>query len=183
MPGRVAFCWKRDRSRSRGSGRWGGREHGPGERLSIACLGGWRSVGGRLPRASWQSFFVGRSALLLPGFAFGVSSSALRMSERLATRASREDPPRGEAARLGRLLASASGYDVLSSEGRSVGQLEHVRYHFHTDHPDEIVVSRLRLVWKRRRVLPFNAVEAVDARAGTVTLRLGWDSVERAPSA
>jgi len=100
----------------------------------------------------------------------------------LRTRASRENHPPGEAARLGRLLASASGYDVLSSEGRSLGHLEHVRYRLHTDHPDEIVIRRLHLLWKRRRVLPFNTVEAVDPRAGTVTLRPGWDSVERAPS-
>jgi len=66
----------------------------------------------------------------------------------LRTRASREDPPHGEAARLGRLLASASGYDVLSSEGRSIGHLEHVRYRLHTDHPDEIVIRRL--TWTRR---------------------------------
>ena len=101
----------------------------------------------------------------------------------MRTRASREDPPHGEAARLGRLLASASGYDVRSSEGRSIGRLEHVRYRLHTDHPDEIVVRRLHLLWKRRRILPFNTVEAVDPRAGTVTLRPGWDSVGRAPSA
>jgi len=101
----------------------------------------------------------------------------------LRTRAGRENHPHGEAARLGRLLASASGYDVLSSEGRSLGQLEHVRYRLHTDHPDEIVIRRLRLLWKRRRVLPFSTVEAVDPRAGTVTLRPGWDSVERAPPA
>jgi len=101
----------------------------------------------------------------------------------LRTRAGRENHPHGEAARLGRLLASASGYDVVSSEGRSLGQLEHVRYRLHTDHPDEIVIRRLHLLWKRRRVLPFNTVAAVDPRAGTVTLRPGWDSVERAPSA
>ena len=92
---------------------------------------------------------------MLPGGALRVSSSALR----------------------------TSGYDVLSSEGRSIGRLEHVRYRLHTDHPDEIVIRRLPLFWKRRRILPFNTVEAVDARAGTVTLRPGWDSVERTLSA
>jgi hypothetical protein len=93
------------------------------------------------------------------------------------------DNTRGEAARLGRLLASARGYDVRSNEGRSLGQLEHVRYRQHTDHPDEIVIRRLHLLWKRRRVLPFNTVEAVDPRTGTVTLRPGWDADGRAPPA
>ena len=122
------------------------------------------------------------AALPLPAIALGISSAAPRTSERLRTKTS-NDNPRGEAARLGRLLASASGYDVRSSEGRSLGQLEHVRYRQHTDHPDEIVIKRLHLLWKRRRVLPFNTVEAVDPSTGTVTLRPGWDAGGRAPPA
>jgi len=74
---------------------------------------------------------------------------------------------RGE---IGRLLASAEGYLVLDEEGRPFGRLDHVRYERHADHPDEIVVRRGLL--RRRQVLPFEAVAAVDGKNETVLLRI-----------
>ena len=87
-----------------------------------------------------------------------------------------------EVVRIGRLLASAKGYRVLSSEGRFLGLLDHVRYERHSDHPDELVLRRRTMLWRRRRVVPFSAVEAVDPRAGTVSLRIDADAAERSPS-
>ena len=85
-------------------------------------------------------------------------------------------------AELGRLLAAAGGYRVVASDGRQVGTLDHVRYRRHADHPDEIIVRRARFT-RRRRALPFSAVEAVNARERTVVLRLDSSALERAPSA
>jgi hypothetical protein len=74
---------------------------------------------------------------------------------------------RGE---IGRLLASADGYLVLDEDGRPFGRLDHVRYERHADHPDEIVVRRGP--FRRRHVLPFEAVAAVDRKNETVLLRI-----------
>ena len=74
---------------------------------------------------------------------------------------------RGE---IGRLLASAEGYLVLDEDGRPSGRLDHIRYERHADRPDEIVVRRG--LFRRRLVLPFEAVAAVDGKNETVLLRV-----------
>jgi hypothetical protein len=43
------------------------------------------------------------------------------------------------AASLGHLLAAAQGYEVLSSEGRFLGIVDHVRYEAHSDHPTSLL--------------------------------------------
>jgi hypothetical protein len=80
---------------------------------------------------------------------------------------------------LGRLLAAAEGYRVVASDGTHLGLLDHVRYERHVDHPDEIVVRRRRFFPKRRRALPFSAVEAVRPRERTVVVRLDRRALER----
>jgi hypothetical protein len=52
---------------------------------------------------------------------------------------------RKKMAELGRLLAAAEGYQVLTSSGRRMGRVAHVRYERHADRPDEIVVRGRRL--------------------------------------
>jgi hypothetical protein len=74
---------------------------------------------------------------------------------------------RGE---IGRLLASAEGYLILDDEGRPFARLDHVRHELHTDYPDELVVRRG--LFRRRHVLPFEAVAAVDGKNKTVLLRV-----------
>ena len=74
---------------------------------------------------------------------------------------------RGE---IGRLLASAKGYLVLDEERRPFARLDHVRYEGHTDYPDELVVRQG--LFRRRHVLPFEAVAAVDRKNKTVLLRI-----------
>ena len=84
-----------------------------------------------------------------------------------------------EASRLGRLLATAEGYQVLSSDGRYIGVVDHVRYRQHADHPDEISIRRRNVLWKRRRLIPFSAIEKVDERNRTIAVRLTAEEIER----
>jgi hypothetical protein len=86
-------------------------------------------------------------------------------------------------AELGRLLAAAEGYQVVTGDGARLGWLDHVRYERHADRPDEIGVRRRGLLPRRRRAVPFAAVEAVRPRERTVVLRLDRGAFERAPSA
>lgn len=73
-----------------------------------------------------------------------------------------------ERAELGRRLGASEGYLVLASDGRHVGIVDHVRYARHAEHPDEIVVRRRNVLWRRpRRSSPFGAVGAVDPASRT----------------
>lgn len=73
-------------------------------------------------------------------------------------------------AELGRLLAAADGYQVLTPGGKRLGRVEHVRYGRHSDWPDEVVVRFRWLLGTRRRVYALHAVHAVDPRARTVVI-------------
>jgi hypothetical protein len=73
-------------------------------------------------------------------------------------------------AELGRLLARAEGYEVLTSMGRRLGRVEHVRYQQYADRPDEIVVRSRGLLRTRRRAYPLSAVHEVKPRERTVIL-------------
>jgi hypothetical protein len=88
-----------------------------------------------------------------------------------------------EQAELGRRLAAAAGYLVLASDGNQAGLVDHIRYERHSDHPDKIIIRRGRMLWKRRRALPFDAVRAVNPADGTVVLRIDSNSVAGCPSA
>ncbi|MHB8469296.1 MAG: hypothetical protein ACYDCH_06015 [Gaiellaceae bacterium] len=74
------------------------------------------------------------------------------------------------ASELGRLLAAAQGYKVLTHDGAPLGSLEGIRYEQQVSHPDEIVVTG-RGFRRRRRTFPFDAVGNVSARDRTVVLR------------
>ena len=79
--------------------------------------------------------------------------------------------PQGPA-ELGRLLASARGYRVVAHGGAPLGVVERVRYEQQVSRPDEIVVcDRSFLRRRRRRLLPFAAVAAINVRESTVVLR------------
>jgi hypothetical protein len=77
-----------------------------------------------------------------------------------------------EEAELGRLLSVCQGYLVRASDGMPVGVVDHVRYEQHLDHPDEIVIRRRHMLWRRRRSIPFSAVAAVDPGQRTVMLTI-----------
>jgi hypothetical protein len=72
---------------------------------------------------------------------------------------------------LGRLLASARGYQVIAHHGASLGALERLRYEREVSRPDEIVVCSRGLFRRRRRTFPFAAVAAIRVRDNTVVLR------------
>ena len=82
--------------------------------------------------------------------------------------------PRKRLARLGRLLSSAAGYEVRTTEGHRVGKVEHVRYERHADRPDEIVVRVAGLV-RRRRSYPLRAVWEVKPKEQLVVIDLAPD--------
>jgi hypothetical protein len=73
-------------------------------------------------------------------------------------------------AELGRLLAAAEGYQVLTLTGGRLGRVDHVRYQQHADRPDEIVVRSRRLLWTRRRAYPLSAVQEVKQRERTLVI-------------
>lgn len=73
-------------------------------------------------------------------------------------------------AELGRLLAAAEGYQVLTSTGRRLGRVEHVRYEHYADRPDEIVVRSRTLLRTRRRVYALGAVREIKPRERTVVI-------------
>jgi hypothetical protein len=73
-------------------------------------------------------------------------------------------------AELGRLLAAAEGYQVLTSMGRRLGRVERVRYERYTDRPDEIVVRSRTLLRTRRRVFALSAVREVKPSERTVVI-------------
>jgi hypothetical protein len=77
--------------------------------------------------------------------------------------------PRKRAARLGRLLSAAVGYEVRTNEGAKLGKVEHVRYERHADRPDEIIV-RVPGLLRRRRSIPLRAVHDVKPREQLVVI-------------
>ena len=79
--------------------------------------------------------------------------------------------PQGPA-ELGRLLASARGYRVFAHGGAPLGVVERVRYEQQVSRPDEIVVCARSFLRRRRRsMLPFAAVAAINVRENTILLR------------
>jgi hypothetical protein len=85
---------------------------------------------------------------------------------------------RKDVVKLGAALADAKGFRVVALDGREVGEVEHVRYERHADHPDEIVIKRRFLLWARRGVVKFDEVSAVDADHARVYLTIPTASIE-----
>ena len=86
-------------------------------------------------------------------------------------------------AERGRLLAAADGYRVVTSSGKQIGWLDHVRYERHADRPDEIVVRSPACSGRAGVPSPFEAVAVVRPRERTVVLRTTHGAIERSPSA
>jgi hypothetical protein len=93
-----------------------------------------------------------------------------------------EEPAHRHAARLGARLADAKGFHVVGLEGRNVGVVDHVRYKRHADHPDEIIVYRRFLLWRRQIVIPFEAVGNVDPVRERVYLTIPTEAINRLTS-
>jgi hypothetical protein len=139
-----------------------------------------------LTRAAVKNSLPERQACAYALAAIALGSAMLKSSGRVddlrladgAKRASHSD-----AATRGRLLAAAEGYQVLSSEGRFVGVVDHVRYQAHGDHPDFIIVRRRNAFWRRRLVVPFTSVKAVEPRREVVALAIDAETFHRSPPA
>jgi hypothetical protein len=86
---------------------------------------------------------------------------------------------RKDVLRLGARLADAEGFRVVALDGRDVGDLEHIRYKRHADHPDEIVIKRRFLLWERRGVVKFDDVSAVDSDRKRVYLAVPSSAIAR----
>lgn len=88
------------------------------------------------------------------------------------------DRERQDVLKLGGALAEAEGYRVIALDGRDVGEVEHVRYERHADHPDEIIIFRRVLFWRRRGTIPFDVVGNVDRRRGRVYLTIPSEAID-----
>jgi hypothetical protein len=97
-------------------------------------------------------------------------------AERSKTERDRED-----VLKLGARLADAEGFRVIALDGRDVGEVEHVRYRRHADHPDEIVIKRRILLRHRLGVVGFEEVAAVDPDRRRVYLAIPTAAIRRLP--
>jgi hypothetical protein len=79
--------------------------------------------------------------------------------------------PARDVAEIGRHLAAAAGFRVVTAQGDEAGRLDHIRYERRVDVPDEIVIRPSRLLRWRRRVIDLEQVERVELRGRTIVLR------------
>ena len=73
-------------------------------------------------------------------------------------------------------LSSTTGYLVADSRGRVVGKVEAPMYGTSPDVPDAIAVRSGFL--RRRRLVPAEAIRAIDGRSGVIGLRLVRESIQ-----
>jgi hypothetical protein len=85
---------------------------------------------------------------------------------------------REDIVKLGARLADSEGFRVIALDGRDIGEVDHVRYERHADHPDEIIITRRVLFWRRRGTIPFEVVGNVDRRRGRVYLTVPSDAID-----
>jgi len=73
-------------------------------------------------------------------------------------------------------LTATTGYLVADSRGRVIGKVEAPMYGTSPDVPDALAV---RSGWLRsRRLVPADAIRAIDSRSGVIGLRLVRDSIQ-----
>ncbi len=72
-------------------------------------------------------------------------------------------------------LMSTTGYLVADSRGRVVGTVEAPMYGTSPDVPDALAVRRGFM--RRRRIVPADAITAIDGRSGVIGLRLVRESI------
>ena len=72
-------------------------------------------------------------------------------------------------------LTATTGYLVADSRGRVVGKVEAPMYGTSPDVPDALAVRRGFM--RRRRIVPAEAINAIDGRSGVIGLRLVRESI------
>jgi hypothetical protein len=73
-------------------------------------------------------------------------------------------------------LTATTGYLVADARGRVVGKVEAPMYGTSPDVPDALAVRTGFL--RRRRLVPADAIRAIDNRSGVIGLRLVRDSIQ-----
>jgi hypothetical protein len=73
-------------------------------------------------------------------------------------------------------LLDTAGYIVADSQGRVVGRVEGPMYGTEPDVPDALAV-RSGFLSRRRRLVPADAIEAIDPRSGVIGLSVGREAV------
>lgn len=76
-------------------------------------------------------------------------------------------------------LSSTRGFLVADVAGRPLGRVECPMYGSAPDRPDALAVraARTGLLGRRRRLVTADLIQAVDAAAGTIGLRVGGDQL------
>jgi hypothetical protein len=72
-------------------------------------------------------------------------------------------------------LMSTTGYLVADARGRVVGRVEAPMYGTSPDVPDALAVRSGFL--RRKRIVPAEAINAIDGRSGVIGLRLARESI------
>jgi hypothetical protein len=72
-------------------------------------------------------------------------------------------------------LESTTGYLVADARGRLIGKVEAPMYGTSPDVPDALAVRSGFL--RRRRLVPADAITAIDGRSGVIGLRLVRESI------
>ncbi len=75
-------------------------------------------------------------------------------------------------------LRRTTGYIVADSRGRVVGKVECPMYGTRPDEPDALSV-RTGFFTRRRRLVPAEAIEAIDGTSGVIGLRVERDTIQR----
>jgi len=73
-------------------------------------------------------------------------------------------------------LGRTRGYLVADSRGRMVGKVECPMYGVSPVTPDALAVSR-GLLFRRRRLVPAQAIEVIDRSSGVIGLRVARDEI------
>jgi hypothetical protein len=74
-------------------------------------------------------------------------------------------------------LSGTRGFLVADSSGRPLGRVECAMYGSRPDSPDALSVRSGRLLGKRRRLVPAEVIQAIDAAAGVIGLRVGGEQI------
>jgi hypothetical protein len=72
-------------------------------------------------------------------------------------------------------LVSTTGYLVADADGRVVGRVEAPMYGTSPDVPDALAVRTG--LFRRRRLVPADAISAIDGRSGVIGLSLARDAI------
>ena len=74
-------------------------------------------------------------------------------------------------------LSGTRGFLVADATGLPLGRVECAIYGSRPDRPDALSVRSGRLPRKRRRLVPAEVIQAVDAVAGVIGLRVGGKQI------